>query len=141
MSSTAAQRVCQSGRKEDRTEFMHRWGLVVQGDDKRTHERVPLKCEVCLIDAQGQTVLRCCSNNVSDGGLHAILSAKCGLAVGQRYEVRLALFDAVQKQAEAITEAHQATVVRTEVLMAEEEVKLGVGLRFDQPSRLPRPSC
>jgi hypothetical protein len=103
--------------------------------DKRDYERRALLRDVWLIDSHTQTVMRCRTNDISDAGLHANAAIGFGLAVGQRYELRVANVDALRGMS-----AHRArsfgygTVIRTEMHAdGHESDRVGFAMRFDVP--------
>jgi len=131
MSAGPDERIGPSSQSEAQAEFMRRWGRAVRADERRRHERFACHGDVFLIDPSEQTILRCAAGNISEGGLYVVLSAGSGVRLGQRYEIRIVSARGVPERLRVETIASRATVVRTELVMAEEDVRLGVGLRFD----------
>src|SRR5437870_5341533 len=58
--------------------------------DRRSHSRHELDHEIWLLDPARLNVVRAHAINISELGLYGSLPAGFGLAVGQRYEVRIA---------------------------------------------------
>lgn len=119
-----------------------RWGLGPgQADqrDQREYARRRIACDVWLIDTASQSVLRCQSDDLSDAGLHATAPIGFGLAVGQRFEVRIA---APQKigamSAHLATSLGYGTVIRTEIKTNDDlSDRVGCAVRFDVPQLVP----
>jgi hypothetical protein len=110
-----------------------RWSLAARANEMRAAPRVPLQVDFHLIDRTGRTMLRCCSTNISRGGMYAAVPIGYGLAVGQCYEVRLrAQTDDIGPAPGAIVEG-RAAVVWTELRLDGGDDRLGVGLQFDRP--------
>ncbi len=119
-----------------------RWGLGpghADKRDKREYSRRPVACDVWLIDAASQSVLRCKSNDISDAGLRALAPIGFGLAVGQRYEVRIAASDiSGAMSAHLATPLGFGTVIRTEIRTGEDRPdRVGCAVRFDVPQLIP----
>ncbi len=121
-----------------------RWGISTRrGDrfDKRDYDRKHAQCDLWLIDVSSQSILRCKTNNVSDAGLHAVAPVGFGLAVGQRYEVRLAPPNTTPRplSEQWAKSLGYATVVRTEIRVDDEKPDhhVGFAVRFDVPQLLP----
>lgn len=109
--------------------------------EHRDYARRPLQCDVWLIESQSGSVLRCKTDDICDAGLHATAPIGFGLAVGQRYEVRIARTDGVASKTQP---GHlgkslgYATVIRTELHVAgDRHDRVGFALRFDRPQLLP----
>lgn len=119
-----------------------RWrldGFRDERSDKRDYTRRPMACDIWLIDLGGQSVLRCKTDNVGDAGLHAHAPIGFGLAVGQRYELKM-----TQNTARAVLGPHPAkslgygTVIRTEMKLGSgASDRIGFAIRFDTPQLLP----
>jgi len=74
------------------------------------------------------------ADNVSEGGLRVTIPIGFGVAVGQRFEVLLQQRQEPGGESrDVLGEGHYATVVRTEIMLAEEgeSDRVGVGLHFD----------
>lgn len=118
------------------------WGLgpgQTDRRDQREYVRRQIACDVWLVDAASQSVLRCRSRDLSDAGLCATAPVGFGLAVGQRYEVRVAC-----PQSDGAMSAHlgtslgYATVIRTEITVGEDQRdRVGCALHFDVPQLIP----
>lgn len=117
-----------------------RWGLGFgrHRTDRRDYMRRSVACDLCLLDLSGRSVLRCETDDVSDAGLHALAPIGFGLAVGQRYEVRV-LGDSGDMVSNPLgVSLGYATVIRTEVqTFVAESGRVGFALRFDVPQLLP----
>ena len=70
-----------------------RWGLGnwrANRLDRRDYTRREAVYDLWLIDLAGGSVLRCKTDDISDAGLHATAPIGFGLAIGQRWELRIA---------------------------------------------------
>ncbi len=115
-----------------------RWGLGpghTDRRDQREYARRHIQCDIWLVDTTSQSVLRCKTDDIADAGLRATAPVGFGLAIGQRYEVRIA-----GPQSHGAVSAHlarslgYATVVRTEIKVCDERPdRVGCALRFDVP--------
>jgi hypothetical protein len=119
-----------------------RWGLKLRNKnrlDHRDYKRRAMKCDVWLTDVESQSVLRCCTDDVSDAGFHATAPIGFGLAVGQRYELRMARTDTGVRNAAAVTKSlGYATIIRTEIEVGKDKPdRVGFAIRFDVPQLLP----
>jgi len=112
-----------------------------QGDreEKRDYSRRSIRCNLWMIDVESQSVLRCKTNDISDAGLNASAAIGFGLAIGQRYELRIA-----NGGAGGVSSPHLATplgygtVVRSGIEVDEGEVdRVGFAVRFDVPQLIP----
>lgn len=119
-----------------------RWGLGAGRQtrtDRRDYTRRPMSCDVWLLDPHGDSVLRCKSDDVSDAGIRATASVGFGLAVGQRYEVRVA--NGVEPgcgDGYLGASLGYATVIRTEVQVhSAKQDRVSFAVRFDVPQLLP----
>lgn len=118
------------------------WGLGPGHTDQheqREYARRDIECDVWLVDAASQSILRCRTNDISDAGLHATAPVGFGLAVGQRYEVRIA-----SRQSDGAVSPHLAqtlgygTIIRTEIRVGDDHPdRVGCALRFDVPQLIP----
>jgi hypothetical protein len=108
--------------------------------EQRDYSRHPIRCDLWLIDAESQSVLRCKTNNVSDAGLAASAPIGYGLAVGQRYEVRLAeRQNAVGASPHRAASLGYATIIRSGIeLSGDLPDRVGFAARFDVPQLIPR---
>jgi len=122
--------------------LIDRWGLG-PGDagqrDQRDYMRRRIECDMWLIDPLSQSVTRCMTGDISDAGLHATAPVGFGLAVGQRYEVRIAC-----RQSDVTSSPHLAkslgfaTVIRARIKTGEGKPdRVGCALRFDVPQLIP----
>ena len=119
-----------------------RWGLGpghTDRRDQREYVRRRIECDLWLVDAPGQSVLRCRTDDISDTGLRVSAPVGFGLAVGQRYEVRIAY-----RQADGAVSAQlakslgYATVIRTEIKVCDQKSdRIGCAVRFDVPQLIP----
>jgi hypothetical protein len=119
-----------------------RWGLgpgQTDRRDQREYTRRQIECDVWLVDVASRAVLRCRTRDLSDAGVCASAPVGFGLAVGQRYEVRIAC-----RQSDGATSAHLgtslgfATVIRTEITVGEAQSdRVGCALSFDVPQLIP----
>ena len=107
--------------------------------DQRDYTRRGIACDVWLTDVGSRSVLRCKTDDISDAGLHATAPVGYGLAVGQRYEVRIARQDAMSHDSLPVTKTlGYATVIRTEMRIGGERPdRVGFAVRFDVPQLLP----
>ncbi len=117
-----------------------RWGLGTQRTrtDRRDYMRRTLGCDLCLLDLAGRSVLRCRTDDVSDAGIHAAAPVGFGLAIGQRYEVRMPGGSPEDGDGLLGISLGYATVIRTEVEVGDgDSDRIGFALRFDVPQLLP----
>lgn len=107
--------------------------------DQRVYARRPLACDVWLIDLASETVVRCKTDDVSDAGLYATSPVGYGLAIGQRYEVRIASSALAGKASPDLAPSlGYATVVRTQLEVGRGDPhRIGFALRFDVPQLIP----
>lgn len=108
--------------------------------DQRDYSRRPVAVDLWLIDPQSQTILRCKTRDISDAGLRANAPIGFGLAVGQRYEARIAGATADPRNAgqQLGKSLGYATVIRTEMnVHGNADDRIGFVLRFDVPQLLP----
>ena len=119
-----------------------RWGLGpwrANRTDRRDYTRRKAVCDLWLIDVSGQSVLRCKTDDISDAGLRATAPIGFGLAVGQRWQVRLL------PPAEARNSSQRlglplgcGTIVRTEIMLDDAHSdRIGIALEFDVPQLVP----
>jgi len=109
--------------------------------EQRDYARRSLACDVWLIDSHTRSVLRCKTEDICDAGLHATAPIGFGLAVGQRYEVRMAKTDGETPRGipgSLGKSLGYATVIRTEMhVEGGRQDRVGFALRFDAPQLLP----
>lgn len=115
-----------------------RWGLGYHKTrrlDKRDYSRQPMVRDLWLIDNHSQTVLRCRTNDISDAGLHASAPIGFGLAVGQRYELRIANGESTRGRSAHLGKSlGYGTVIRTEMHVGDGPTdRVGFAVRFDVP--------
>lgn len=114
-----------------------RWGLGFSTShrvDKRDYSRQPIMRDIWLVDRQVNSVLRCRTNDISDAGLHASAPIGFGLAVGQRYEMRIANGEAPRGMSPIVTKSlGYGTVIRTEMHVGGDSDRIGFAIRFDVP--------
>lgn len=119
-----------------------RWGLGpwrANRTDRRDYTRRKSVCDLWLVDVSGQSVLRCKTDDVSDAGLRATAPIGFGLAVGQRWQIRL-LPPANTRQAgqQLGVPLGCGTVVRTEIMLdPAHSDRIGIALEFDVPQLVP----
>lgn len=119
-----------------------RWGLLsrnINRQDRRIYSRRHVKLDVWLIDVASQTVLRCKANDISDAGLHATSPIGYGLAVGQRFEARIANTNGPEAKSPYLAPClGYVTIVRVEFdLERPDRHRIGFALRFDVPQLVP----
>jgi hypothetical protein len=102
-------------------------------DEKREYARWRAACDLWLLDLEGLTVVRCQTDDISQGGLHATIPIGYGLAVGQRYELRIRPNGEGRDAASPGWTACYGTVIRTRLLTDGKKDRLGFALRFDMP--------
>ena len=117
------------------------WAATVQRPDKRRHQRRYGRFDVWLLYEDGQTVLRCRADDVSEGGVHALLPPGCTVDRGQRFRVQICPASPWAGFGNATRVLGPASVVRTERLIGEEGDVLAVGLAFDAPVVWPSPAA
>jgi len=112
---------------------------TLENRNRREYSRRQIECDLWLIDGPSQSVLRCKTDNLSDAGLHVTAPIGYGLAVGQRFEARIA-----PPRVSSAMSAHlasslgYATVVRTEIKVGEDGGdRVGCALQFDVPQLVP----
>ncbi len=107
--------------------------------EQRAYTRRSVACDLWLIDTGWQSVVRCKTANVSDAGLYGRSPIGYGLAIGQRYEVRVADTHAAgQIPPDLAPSLGYATVVRTELDVDSQNAHgIGFALRYDVPQLLP----
>jgi len=100
-------------------------------DDRRELSRWPAQCDVWLLDLEGMTVLRCQTDNVSSGGLHCTVPIGFGIAVGQRYELRVRRPNDDAAGARPAWAGCYGTIIRTRLITEGLTDRLAVAIRFD----------
>jgi len=111
--------------------------LIHLRPEQRDHRRREVTHDLWLTDLGGDTILRCKCRNLSAGGLYAVAPVGYGLAVGQRYELRMS--PGVTRSASMLLgdTLGYATVIRTHMNVHTDEDTVGVAMRFDVPRYLP----
>jgi hypothetical protein len=104
--------------------------------ERRCEVRPAVSCDLWMIDHCGSTVLRCHCTDVSKNGMRLRVPLGYGVAEGQRYELRSHLPGMMPKTSWGFVGTRWATVVRTHVLLDENEDYLDVGVVLDQTDAL-----
>lgn len=110
----------------------HQWGAT-QLEDRREFPRWQSLCDLWLLDLEGLTVLRCQSDDVGPGGVSATIPIGYGLAVGQRYELRVRPGETDHTVPRPHWSACYGTIIRTKLRTQEQRDRLSVAIRFDAP--------
>ena len=107
--------------------------------NKRSYSRRKIRCELFLIDRNTDTVLRCKTEDISDAGLYATAPIGYGLAMGQRYELRIACADSSGGASmEMVPSLGFATVTRLEIDVCRGDAhRVGFSMKFDVPQLIP----
>jgi len=110
-----------------------------ESEEKRDYARRQMDCDVWLLDLQSQSVLRCKTDDICDAGLHASSPVGFGLAIGQRYEVRVADRHGIHVISPQLAKSlGYGTIVRTELRINDDDPhRVGFALRFDLPQLIP----
>lgn len=122
--------------------MLDRWGLLSQDSkliERRAYSRRKAGFDLWLIDTPSESVVRCKTNDVCDAGLHATSPIGFGLAIGQRFETRIADTKLADRSSPQLAPSlGYATIVRIE-LQADrgESHRIGFALRFDVPQLVP----
>ena len=105
----------------------------------RAYARRRIRCELFLIDRNTDSVLRCRTDDISDAGLYATAPIGYGLAIGQRYELRIAPNDGARSSsAEMVPSLGFATVTRLEIdVQRGDSHRVGFAMKFDVPQLIP----
>ncbi len=124
-----------------RPPLFDRWGLLpgVNRSEKRAYSRRAAALDVWFIDIAAKTVVRCKTDNICDAGLHATSPVGYGLAVGQRFEVRIANASVSKASSPDLAPSlGYATIVRLEIdVRRDGGHRIGFAVRFDVPQLLP----
>ena len=104
--------------------------------ERRFESRRPVFCDLWMIDHYGSTVLRCRCTEVSANGMRLRVPLGYGVAEGQRYELRSHLPGTPPKTSWGVVGSRWATVVRTQVLLEENEDSLDIGVVLDHTEAL-----
>lgn len=105
--------------------------------DYREHHRREVNLPLWLTDVLGETVLHCRCTNLSAGGIHAIAPVGYGLAVGQRYELRLSPSEDRNGSLLVGDSLGYATIIRTRLRANSDKSDVSFAARFDSPQYLP----
>ena len=113
--------------------------LKLAARNRRNYARRQVEYEIFLVDRQTNNVLRCRTDDISDAGIRATGPIGYGLAVGQRYEVRIASGNADRvASTDMIPSLGYATVSRLEIDVRRGDAhRVGFALRFDVPQLIP----
>jgi len=117
-----------------------RWGSGrTNRRERRDYARRQLACDLWLIDLESQSVLRCKTDDISDAGLCASAPIGFGLAVGQRYEVRIAPTpNAAPTSPHVASSLGYGTILRSGIeVLKDRSDRVGFAVRFDVPQLLP----
>lgn len=102
--------------------------------ERRTQPRIPDRLSACLVPLNGADEIVCETDDLAEGGIHVTVPVGYGIAVGQRFELKLAAPGASLGMGPLLTRAgHLATVVHSRLHVHDGEDHVGVGLRFDRP--------
>jgi len=124
--------------RERRAEAAERYA----GLDQREHHRRHVHQDLWLSDLSGETVFRCTCRDLSAGGLYATAPVGYGLAIGQRYELRLAPELGNSPGSFLLGDSlGYATIIRTRLDTHSGEEAVGFAARFDSPRYLPLQSA
>lgn len=104
--------------------------------ERRFELRRTAACDLWMIDHYGSTVLRCHCLDVSKNGMRLRVPLGYGVAEGQRYELRSHLPGATNKTSLGLLGSRWATVIRTQVLLDENEDHLDIGVVLDHTDAL-----
>ena len=107
--------------------------------NKRSYARRKIQCELFLIDRNTDSILRCLTEDISDAGLYATAPIGYGLAIGQRYELRIACGSGLRpSSAEMVPSLGFATVTRLEIDVQRGDAhRVGFSMKFDVPQLIP----
>ncbi len=100
--------------------------------ERRRDPRYPLACPLWFIDADGTTVVRSRTENVSTTGAFVLLPASYPLRIGQKVELRMALPHESDNTYVLTSYDGEATVVRAGDGPEADINHTGVGIRFDK---------
>jgi hypothetical protein len=106
--------------------------------ERRDYARREIACDVWLIDLESQSVLRCKTDDICDAGMSASAPVGFGLAVGQRYEVRIAPSRTAAMTPHLAASLGYATIVRSGIQVnSDRPDRVGFAVRFDVPQLIP----
>ncbi len=118
------------------------WNLrdrLLGHQEQRSYCRRSVSTDIWLIDGVAQRVVRCKLSDACDAGLRASSPIGYGLAVGQRYEVRIAPNISSQPTSPHLGRSLGfATIVRIELEVEDgDQHRIGFAAKFDVPQLLP----
>jgi len=100
-------------------------------------ERLALRCEAWLADAERNTLWRCRPVNVSESGLLARAAPGARLRPGKGYGVPLACMGTIGRTTVRFEETRiPVTVLRVERVVGTEHESLEAAVRFERPLRI-----
>ena len=122
--------------------MLDRWGILSKDSkliERRAYSRRKAGFDLWLIDTPSQSVVRCKTIDVCDAGLHATSPIGFGLAIGQRFETRIADAKLADRSSPQLAPSlGYATIVRIELQVDHgESHRIGFALRFDAPQLVP----
>lgn len=132
---TAAASVDNRGNTEIRTgtsQFTGGFDLSEILAERRRNPRYPLACPLWFIDADGATVVRSHTKNVSTTGAFVLLPNSYPLRIGQKVELRMALPHESDNTYVLTSYDGEATVVRAGNGQEIDVNHRGVGIHFDK---------
>ncbi len=106
-------------------------GLMLE---KLVHPRHCARFDIWLIDDHGGGMLRGRSENISRSGVYVVVSLPSNVQPGRHYRVRACPRSPWSGYGNATRVLGDATAVRVEPLVGEDEDLLGIGLLLDAPS-------
>jgi hypothetical protein len=104
--------------------------------ERRFEPRRPVVCELWMIDHYGSTVLPCRCVEVSSNGMRLQVPLGYGVAEGQRYELRSHRPGSGSAMSLGLIGSRWATVIRTQLLLEDNEDHLDVGVVLDHVEAL-----
>lgn len=117
-----------------------RWGSSrCNRRERRDYARQQVARDLWLIDLESQSVLRCKTDDICDAGLCASAPIGFGLAVGQRYEVRLSSSQSTPSSSPHLAASlGYGTILRSGIEVEKDHSgRVGFAVRFDVPQLLP----
>ncbi len=126
----------------DAPPMLDRWGVLgrdASRRDQRRYERRRVTCDIWLEDIASHYVIRCKTADISDSGVFASAPIGFGLAVGQRYEIKIASTSEFASASPRLAPSlGYGTVIRHEVDVSSPDVhRIGLAIRFDVPQLIP----
>ena len=104
--------------------------------ERRFEPRRPVVCELWMIDHYGSTVLPCRCVEISNNGMRLQVPLGYGVAEGQRYELRSHRPGSSSATSLGLVGSRWATVIRTQLLLEDNEDHLDVGVVLDHTEAL-----